>query len=284
MLKNLASGRPVCPFCDSERTVKHGRTKRTQRFRCRDCLKTFAKTYGTAFYRTKLKKGKLEMLSKCYENRLTVRAAASICCVNKNTALLWRFRMQETDRKIQAETRLSGSVSIDEKYVNVSADEMSVKTDGSRYKGISRNKLCIGVALDESGRHVFKVVGIGHPTSEAMLATWADVIEPGSEITHDGEHSHARLVERLRLKDVWIKAGPIRYSRELQKVNNDCQFIQLYLSQHPGILRKNLDRYLAQLSAFRERSKMKQSDRWRDNVTRNMRFSEYSTRKQLFRG
>lgn len=141
MIKKNDNGKPVCPFCNSANTIKHGKTARgNERYLCK---KTFIYNYETMFCRAKLLIPKIKFLEKGYPERVTIRALAVLAGAAKNTCLLWRRRMQECDEKIKKLSVLSGTVQIDGKYATVSEREMKAKDDGTQYKGISRNQVCI---------------------------------------------------------------------------------------------------------------------------------------------
>jgi transposase-like protein len=53
MVETADSSKPPCPRCGHERTVRTGRTRGRQRWRCGGCRRTFGPTTGTAMYRLK---------------------------------------------------------------------------------------------------------------------------------------------------------------------------------------------------------------------------------------
>ena len=46
---------PQCPHCDSKTVVRNGTADRLQRFKCRDCAKTFNAIIGTPLARLRMK-------------------------------------------------------------------------------------------------------------------------------------------------------------------------------------------------------------------------------------
>lgn len=53
MVETADSRNPRCRRCGQERTVRTGRTRGRQRWRCGGCRRTFGPTAGTALYRLK---------------------------------------------------------------------------------------------------------------------------------------------------------------------------------------------------------------------------------------
>lgn len=83
-----------CPHCDGKRVIKWGRSSSRQRYRCRDCGRTFSTFTATALYC--LKRPDLwRQFLWCMDGRLTVRASAAVLGVDKDTALRWRHRLLE---------------------------------------------------------------------------------------------------------------------------------------------------------------------------------------------
>jgi transposase-like protein len=83
-----------CPHCGARRVHKWGRFSGRQRFRCRECGRTFSTFTGTPLAYVK----KPELWRRflwCVEGRLTVRECAVVMDVDKNTALRWRHRLFE---------------------------------------------------------------------------------------------------------------------------------------------------------------------------------------------
>lgn len=86
-----------CPYCDSSFIARHqkhtkykdGVTK--ERFRCKDCRKTFSDTTNTIFHNAKLPFEKIQMCVKEVTNFNTVRKAAK----NVNISVPTAFYMKQ---------------------------------------------------------------------------------------------------------------------------------------------------------------------------------------------
>ena len=100
----------ACPYCAKKRVQKWGRFSGRQRYRCRDCRRTFSMFTGTALRH--LKRPDLwRRFLWCVDGRLTVRASAAVLGLDKNTALRWRHRLLEQWRGDPRE-RLSGCITV----------------------------------------------------------------------------------------------------------------------------------------------------------------------------
>ncbi len=110
-------GKPVCPYCQSERTTA---APEEHRHHCNNCNTTFSVTVGTIFHHTHLPLQKWLLAVSIVLNAkkgLSSRQLARDLDVNKNTG--WRMGMQIRKAMAEREKRelLSGIVEMDETYI-----------------------------------------------------------------------------------------------------------------------------------------------------------------------
>jgi transposase-like protein len=103
-----------CPHCAHDTVRPWGRSAGLQRYRCRQCGKTFNALTGTPLARLRHREQWLTFAEALIAG-LSVRKAALRCGVDKNTAFLWRHRFlrQPAEHKAKHE---SGIVEADETY------------------------------------------------------------------------------------------------------------------------------------------------------------------------
>ena len=65
--------------------------------------------------------------------------------------------------------------------------DIKLNDDGTKLRGLSKNKICIGAAIDEHHNVVLLSEGFGKPSQKVSYATFASHIEPKSILIHDGE-------------------------------------------------------------------------------------------------
>ena len=108
----------ACPACGGMRWYRWGRQADLQRFRCRDCGKTFTVLSGTPLARLRHKDCWATYAQALIEG-LTVRQAAARCGVDKNTSFRWRHRFLTHPAQAKA-LKLSGIAEADETYFPLS--------------------------------------------------------------------------------------------------------------------------------------------------------------------
>jgi len=107
-----------CPLCQSTRKYKHGTEFGSQRFRCRDCGKTFTATTGTPFHRLR-DKAKLLENAACMADGLSVRKTAARMDISVQKAFRWRHKFLAFLNQ-QKPSALAGIVEADETFFPVS--------------------------------------------------------------------------------------------------------------------------------------------------------------------
>lgn len=87
---------------------------------------------------------------------------------------------------------LLDTVWVDETYVNDT--DISKGYRQARKRGLSRQRLCICVAIDIHKNPVAVGCGQGKPSSSRARKAMGDSIAPGSLLIHDPERAHGVLV------------------------------------------------------------------------------------------
>jgi transposase-like protein len=101
-----------CGHCGSEKYVKNGRKSDLQRYVCKRCGKTFNVLTGTPLAGLR-KKGRWLNFSESLKQGHSVRYAAQLVGVNKNTSFKWRHRFLKNANDVFAPA-MNGSVEVKE--------------------------------------------------------------------------------------------------------------------------------------------------------------------------
>ncbi|ACV21384.1 Transposase and inactivated derivatives [Slackia heliotrinireducens] len=237
--------RPPCPRCGSGETVGRGRTGAGRRFwECRDCGRKYTSLAGTIFESSKkpLSAWVLFIRLMCYNVQLD--AAAELCGMSHQTAWEWRHRVMSTIDGYQDRIVLRDKVWIDEMYVTDS--DLKGGPGWRPKRGLSKDKVCIAVAIDVHKNVVAVRCGHGKPSARRIKDALQASIAEGSEIFHDMEKSHKSLVKAVKGVDRPYKADTKdpEYLEKMAMVNNLCSWIRRYLHGYVGMDVKNLQSYL----------------------------------------
>lgn len=235
---------PACPSCGGG-AVRDGRTGAGhQRYRCPTCRRRFSALSGTIFENCKKDFPTWVSFVELMAWNVPVDAAAEICLISHQTAWEWRHRVFATVDGYQDRIVLRDRVWIDETYIN---DTDLTKGYGeARKRGLSKQKLCIAVAIDAHKNMVAVVCGHGKPSSKRIKDGLLPHIAEGSHIVHDKEKAHNALIKAAKCTDEAHKADvrdPV-YLECMAMVNNLCSWLKRYLWRFTGMDPANLQSYL----------------------------------------
>ena len=104
----------ACPHCAGERVVKNGNAHGLQRYKCRDCGKTFNVLTGTPLAGLHMKGKWLEQVAVLRDGATLTQAMARLA-VARTTALRWRHRFLAAPKTVQAHV-LGGITETDETF------------------------------------------------------------------------------------------------------------------------------------------------------------------------
>lgn len=143
---------------------------------------------------------------------------------------------------------LSGKVQIDETYFSVSKKNMQVTEENKMYRGLSRNKMCIGIGSDGIQTIAIYENHTGKPTIPDTWKTFGDHIAKGSTLIHDSERSHSILITNLELNEEKYNSKELAKLEDkdnpLSTVNHSCALLKKFLKGHSGFDRDEIQGYL----------------------------------------
>ncbi|OON64152.1 transposase [Massilia sp. KIM] len=245
-----------CPRCASPSWHRHGHANDLQRYRCRECGRTYNDLSGTPLARLRLRGKWLDYLQALLASR-PVRAAAGEVGVHRNTAFRWRHRF--LDRvKHDRPARLSGIVEADEMFLLESQKgarklgRPARKRGGAaRRRGISRELDCILVARDRGGQTIDAVTGRGALSARQLTRHLLPKLDPKALLVTDSnaayrafsrQHGIAHEAVNLRA-GVRVRAGASG-AIHVQNVNAYHHRFRDWLARFHGVASRYLPNYL----------------------------------------
>ena len=236
---------PACPSCGFPDTARDGKTPAGhQRWRCPICDTAFSALTGTVLEYGKKELPTWERFITCMCYNAPIDLIAEVCEITHKTAFEWRHRVFATVDGYQDRPVLCGRVWIDELYLTDSGIVRSA--DFVQKRGLSKNKICIAVAIDAFKNAVVVICGHGKPSSKRIKDALLSHIAPGSVIVHDMERSRPALAKAANCTDEAYKADVTdpAYLEAMELVNNLCSWLRRYLFRFPGMKKANLQSYL----------------------------------------
>ena len=235
-----------CKYCGSIDIKKFGFTGvGVQRYKCKDCGKTFNVLTNTIFDNHKIS------IFDWVEYLLNIFGYVSFNSTSRNsktaetTTKYWLAKLFKLLEHYQDNIVLKGTVWIDETFVRDVQSEM-VKED--EYDSLAYKHYCIGIGYDRKNVYL-KVEGKNTVTSKKWTYnTFINHIEEGSTLIHDQERSHPVLYEPLKLKPETHNATECKLMDDkdnpLTPINKMCSLLKQFLRAHQGYDRDELQDYL----------------------------------------
>ena len=140
-----------CPHCNSNNKIRWGMRNKLQRYKCKNCKKTFNSLTKTPLARLRMKDKWLDY-SSCVMDELTIRKAAYKCNIHKSTSFRWRHRFLKNSNQIKSKN-LAGIIDIKHLYLKESFK-------GSReIPKRKRRNICIINSIDRN-KNIYDLVDI----------------------------------------------------------------------------------------------------------------------------
>lgn len=213
-----------CPYCGSVHVSRFGRqADGTQRYRCKDCRKTFQANSRTVLRKLSLdNRQKLRKYVHCMCLELPIRRTALECEISRPTAFAWRHKILDALAQFVDKQRLSGIVECDETFFPLSfkghrrmgevADRgipLPSHKRGGAYvrKGLGRRSVCVPVAVSTQGTFTGKVSNLGVPTAQDVRNVLDGRCTEDVTLCSDGGQPIRRFAAHEHLRQVVIKGG-----------------------------------------------------------------------------
>lgn len=237
--------RPSCPRCKSGDCSTDGRTPAGHaRWECGGCGLRFGSLSGTVFESAKEALWRWVLLIRlmCLDAQLD--ACAELCGISHQTAWEWRHGVMATIDGCQGRIVLRDKVWIDETCVTDS--DLKGEPGWRPRRGLSRNEICIAVAIDAHKNVVAVRCGHGKPSARRIKDALRSHIAEGAETFHGMERSHKSLLRAVKGVDRPCKADTKdpEYLEHMAMVNNLCSRIRRYPRGYVGMDLKYLQSYL----------------------------------------
>ena len=246
----------ACPRCQGRCLYRHGEANGLQRFRCRDCGRTFNSLTGTPLARLRHKK-KWLAFGECLLDSRTVRDAAARLAVNKSTSMRWRHRFLEAT-KADRPASLNGIVEADETFLLESKKgkrdlgRPARKRGGRASKrGISSEQVCILVARDRSGSTHDFVTGNGPVTTAQLVAHLPPILAPDTLLVTDANAAYQAFSRKTGISHAFVNlragvrvAEHARGAIHVQNVNGYHGRFHGWLRRFNGVATRYLSNYL----------------------------------------
>lgn len=236
--------KPVCPRCGSYDCSFNGHTPDgKQRYICHVCGRPFTILSKTIFHSSNKDFDTWARYLVMITFNVPLEMMEETLNISHPTALLWRHKVFATVSDYQERLVLHGRVWIDETYI---FDSTVLHEDGyKRKRGLSKDLICIVVAIDTEGNAYAEICGHGKPSGSRIYNALRKHIDPKATIIHDGEKAHSKLIAELGCSsEAYIADNSPKYLKQMALINNMCAWLKRYLFRFIGMDLGYLQDYL----------------------------------------
>jgi len=250
IVQSHVAAAPACPHCHSGRVVRNGQASELQRYKCRNCAKTFNALTGTPLARLR-QKAKWLTQAQVLREGLSVHQAAQRLDVAPSTAFRWRHRFLRLPQDVKAQALL-GVVEADETYFLRSYKGQQVKGRTRRRRGgsaakrdLSDEQVPVLVARDRSGSTTDFILDVADKAHE--LAALAPLLASDSILCSDGGGALAAVARKLGIEHhvLNMSKGPrVQGPWHIQNVNAYHGRLKNWMARFKGVATSYLASYL----------------------------------------
>lgn len=252
----------VCSHCQSNNVIRFGKFEATnglrkikrQRYRCKECTKTFTETNATPIYRLKKANHWLEFI-ECMLLGLSLRESAKrMKDISHTTLFFWRHKILSALTQIDINV-FDGIVEIDETYFlysekgsrHIQGRKPRKRGGSSQFRGISKEQVCVLVARDRTKNTFVGVLGRGRIQKSQLEGTISPKLNETNIHCTDAWRAFKTYATEIGLPYYRFKTGLERTKGiyHIQNVNNYHQRLKQWILRFKGVATKYLQHYLA---------------------------------------
>ncbi len=247
----------ACLHCGSTSVIKHGKKNNVQRFRCKDCGKTFNDLTLTPMANSHVKLEQWIEYAKCMVIGLSIRKSASHCKVSVKTSFYMRHRLLDAVRNFQGIGEVSGIVEMDETFLPESfkgnhkksgfAMPRKSRKRGKQVnkRGISGEQVCIATAIDRKGNIIFEMTNKGRIKTADLERLFKNRLDPDSLICTDSHKSYIKFGKEKVSEHIRIASGKHKNGvYHISHVNSLHSKFKKWVARFNGVATKHLANYL----------------------------------------
>lgn len=246
-----------CPHCNGSHIIKFGKKNKQQRYKCKECNKTFMDCTKTVFSKTHISLNKWLRYVECMIGGFSIRKCAEIVDVCVKTSFYMRHRILDAIRLYLGMGHLEGIVEMDETFFAESfkgghqksgfvLPRPSRKRGGEVTKrGISSEQVCVATAIDRNGNIVLELLCKGRMTKDDLMRLYDNRLDKDAILCTDSHKSYIGFAAKLGLEHKQIPRGKHMLGiYHIQHINSLHSRLKDFIDLFRGVSTKYLGNYL----------------------------------------
>ncbi len=270
-----------CPHCGSHEIARNGSSRGIVRLVCKDCKKSFGANYGNVTYKSNCSEAKWDKYLEGMVCSDTLQQLADKCDISLATAHNWRIKTYRTIMQAEETIPLKGIIQSDECYASASfkgnkkavlnlknrnpkpknfpnPDYQTYSFEGhprerggqDTKRGLSKEKICIPTAIDETGSCIARPMGRGNVKASYLEVFFKDHLDDDIILVTDKSKSGKSYAKTNKISHVALDSKKeSRYGTyNLQTINNFHSLFDEISSSRRSFATKYIEEYLAWIS------------------------------------
>lgn len=240
----------LCPHCGGVHLSRWGRSHGLQRYRCKECKKTFNALTGSSLSRLRHKELWLSY-SQCLQEGMSIRKSAASCGVSKSTFFRWRHRFLSGPAQDKA-TKMVGIVEADETFFTESCKgdkhltHRKPRKRGRSSKQRKGERVPVLIVRDRTGTVADFV--FSHIEKEEMHNALKPLMSDEVVLCSDGNSIYQTFAKEEDIPHKRIiainKAFVVDKIFHIQNLNSYIGRLKSWMVRFHGVATKYLDNYL----------------------------------------
>jgi transposase-like protein len=252
--KALINKQEKCPHCGGVHYYRYGKFGDSQRFKCKDCGKTFCEYTGTWLEGIHKKELVEDYLGLMIEHTSLDKTSKELK-INKKTALDWRHKLLSSFEQNTGE-EFEGVVESDETFFEHSekgnrhlARASRKRGTASKNRGIGQNKAAVIVSTDRKRNLKMTLSTMGRITKSDIVESFQKPLKRESILCSDGHVSYKGYTKDNDLRHIILRSDLRQFVKKggyhIQHVNELHHRLKKWIDgTFWGVSTKYLQNYL----------------------------------------
>lgn len=246
----------VCPHCSSTKIHLNGKARGKQRYVCKDCKRSFGDFTNSPVSRTKYPELWMKHLQLMVEGATLKRISGELG-IHISTAFFWRHKVLNGLKNLPAEL-LNGVAEVDETYfleshkgkhkTRISHRKPRKRGGSSKFRGISREQVCVLVARDREKHTRTKVVGYGQMTNVRAESNLTASLGEVTALCTDAAGAYRNYAKKHDIPHYAMNSSKkVRTQKgiyHIQNVNAYHSRLRKWIDRFCGVSTKHMNNYL----------------------------------------
>jgi transposase-like protein len=251
LIEQSLNDEAACPYCMDTQLYRWGKVCELQRYRCRQCKRTFNALTNTPLARLRQKDKWLHYEQTMIQG-LSLRKSANSCGIAKNTSFKWRHRFLQVPATRQS-NKMNGIVEADETYFLESfkgqrhLPRPSRKRGGkAAMRGTSKEQIPVLVVRDRHGETAGCI--LQSTSAEQIGSALTPLLNKDVILCTDSMPAYKQIARQARIVHypVNVAAGlrVINNIYHIQNVNAYDSRLKQWMMKFHGVATRYLGNYL----------------------------------------